>query len=685
MTFTYMQIHLYFIIPPIFLLWSIYRPLIGRREVIKLLWLGFMATIWTTPWDNYILSQDGWSYPPGSIIGKLGYVPIEEHIFFILQPILIILLHLIITHGRLLPFDTLSRRPLASLFWIGISLLGLRLVLQTHLYAPLDYGLKQKMFYLGWILVWINPVIAFLTYLGARLTKADWATVILGTSWLWVVDTIALRSGSWSISPSTTLGVKVWRGLPIEEAIFFFLTTYLIVLSSSLISHIHTLLVLSPNLPPCPPSNPLAHIGLLAKVAFNSPTIDRRILEGLREAEKTLKKGSKSFEIAKLAFGREMRLGLVVIYAWCRVTDNLIDDPFPTISEQDSSSLDQARSKILEAIRKHLITTYRLADIYPAQNHPEPSSNSGSELDEILDEIPNLTPSDRTAFHLFSLIIPRLIPIYPFLELCDGYSTDLQFPSKPLTTIAEAGSLDISDKLPIRTTEDLLHYADDVAGSIASSICYLAWSVLDSDLDRYPSSNTTVPVKNYTFADDLHDKTKSQSSARSMRGIRSEGGVAKTGEARQRKQLRVIQSAREMGRSLQLVNISRDIIKDALISRLYIPISYFDSPQSIISILFPSSPDSGSASSTTTKPHTESDHSGYIDRLLSLADSMRDNSLSAIEDLPNISKSGIRTMIISYYEIAHAIRSSEGAITERGIKVGKWTRMRKAVKAFWLG
>jgi 15-cis-phytoene synthase/lycopene beta-cyclase len=48
--------------------------------------------------------------------------------------------------------------------------------------------------------------------------------------------------------------------------------------------------------------------------------IDAGLLYGLQLAEDTLKKGSKSFEVAKLAFGREMRIGLVAVYAWCRVT-----------------------------------------------------------------------------------------------------------------------------------------------------------------------------------------------------------------------------------------------------------------------------------------------------------------------------------------------------------------------------
>lgn len=96
--------------------------------------------------------------------------------------------------------------------------------------------------------------------------------------------------------------------------------SYLCILSTSIATHIHTLLLLSPALPPCPPLNPFSHVLLLAQVALDPPLVDLRTLEGLVEAEATLKKGSKSFSVAKLAFGREMRIGLIAIYAWCRVT-----------------------------------------------------------------------------------------------------------------------------------------------------------------------------------------------------------------------------------------------------------------------------------------------------------------------------------------------------------------------------
>ena len=48
-------------------------------------------------------------------------------------------------------------------------------------------------------------------------------------------------------------------------------------------------------------------------------------------------------------------------------------------------------------------------------------------MNTILDDIPHLSSSDRSAFHLFASLIPRLVPVEPFLELCKGYETDMAF------------------------------------------------------------------------------------------------------------------------------------------------------------------------------------------------------------------------------------------------------------------
>lgn len=48
-----------------------------------------IALIYTTPWDNYLVASGVWFYDPARVWNIiLGWVPLEEYIFFILQTIL---------------------------------------------------------------------------------------------------------------------------------------------------------------------------------------------------------------------------------------------------------------------------------------------------------------------------------------------------------------------------------------------------------------------------------------------------------------------------------------------------------------------------------------------------------------------------------------------------------------------
>src|SRR3712207_980037 len=49
-----------------------------------------IAVVYTTPWDNYLAATGVWWYDPQRVTGIiLGWVPLEEYLFFILQPLMI--------------------------------------------------------------------------------------------------------------------------------------------------------------------------------------------------------------------------------------------------------------------------------------------------------------------------------------------------------------------------------------------------------------------------------------------------------------------------------------------------------------------------------------------------------------------------------------------------------------------
>jgi lycopene cyclase domain-containing protein len=83
---SYTQFLILFVAIPLGLLaWRLRRRL-RRVDLLMLVGLAAIAVVYTTPWDNYLLATGVWYYDPRLILNlTIGYVPVEEYAFFILQ------------------------------------------------------------------------------------------------------------------------------------------------------------------------------------------------------------------------------------------------------------------------------------------------------------------------------------------------------------------------------------------------------------------------------------------------------------------------------------------------------------------------------------------------------------------------------------------------------------------------
>lgn len=75
--------------------------------------------------------------------------------------------------------------------------------------------------YMGLILAWATPVLLFIWTIAYQFIVGlpfsnTLLPIALPTLYLWVVDTFALRRGTWVIEVGTKLGVHVWEGLEVE-------------------------------------------------------------------------------------------------------------------------------------------------------------------------------------------------------------------------------------------------------------------------------------------------------------------------------------------------------------------------------------------------------------------------------------------------------------------------------------
>ncbi len=191
-----------------------------------------VAVAYTTPWDNYLVATDVWSYDPALVWGiTLGYVPLEEYFFFVLQTVMVGLW--LLSLMRRLPPGVEVRRPrrVRALALGGAAALWL---LSVGLLAA-DW---QPARYLALLLAWALPPMMLQLGVGADILLAHRAhvlgAILSATLYLSLVDALAIDAGTWTITPTNSLEVYVLGVLPVEELIFFLITNILIVFGAQL-------------------------------------------------------------------------------------------------------------------------------------------------------------------------------------------------------------------------------------------------------------------------------------------------------------------------------------------------------------------------------------------------------------------------------------------------------------------
>jgi lycopene cyclase domain-containing protein len=186
-----------------------------------------IALIWTTPWDNYLVANRVWWYEPALVTGiTLGWVPIEEYTFFVVQTlmtglwILAWMRHLHPPEAPLLVrpalrWASLAAGSLAWAFWLAALLAG-----------------WERGLYMALLVVWFGPPILLQLAFGADILWHYRRLTLIGLLppflYLCLVDALAIHSGTWTINPANTLGLEVGSVLPLEEIVFFLATNVVI-------------------------------------------------------------------------------------------------------------------------------------------------------------------------------------------------------------------------------------------------------------------------------------------------------------------------------------------------------------------------------------------------------------------------------------------------------------------------
>lgn len=218
----------FFIVPPILTLLAAsvrWPPRVPARELAGgIVLLAVIAVAYTTPWDNYLVASETWTYPEERTWGiRLGWVPLEEYLFFVLQTVLTGLwVGLLLQAGRQGGRERRWARWTGSAAFLAVAAAGWAAVVAGPASAR----------YMGLILGWAALPLALQAWFGADLLMGRWRAVAAGfavpTAYLAFADSVAIGSGTWHITEATSTGWKLPGGLPVEEFVFFLVTNMLV-------------------------------------------------------------------------------------------------------------------------------------------------------------------------------------------------------------------------------------------------------------------------------------------------------------------------------------------------------------------------------------------------------------------------------------------------------------------------
>lgn len=375
--------------------------------------------------------------------------------FFVIQTYNTTLLYLILSTPTFQPVYLRAERDVTHREWFWQKTAGQLVFFGAFFWAYLcvrDNGVGT---YTGLILLWAVPVLFMLWCLAYQfILGLPWTNTVLPiaipTVYLWIIDTMALRRGTWVISHGTKFGVQLWDGLEIEEALFFLLTNTLIVFGQVAFDNALAVLYSFPTLFPKPPLIP-SPLTLIRALLLPCTEYDEARILGLKEAVVRLKRKSRSFYLASSTFEGPLRRDLLLLYSFCRVADDLVDN---------AESSDEAKAWIVK-LQQFLRNVYG------------DSKTQKSVSEYVCTNFPTETQSA-----LLQLPTSKLSP-EPLLDLLRGFETDLAF----------------NTTSPIKTEEDLRLYAERVAGTVAQMCIELIFHL-------YPSALTSEQKREVVSAGD---------------------------------------------------------------------------------------------------------------------------------------------------------------------------------------
>jgi putative membrane protein len=228
---TYLRFHLIFNLPLLIVLAALTGTVpwtTGEVQAFGLVLLAVM--VFTTPWDNLAAKWGIWGFPREKYSLRIGYLPVEEYAFFLLQSANVMLAVRALFHfypDWQIGLETNVGKwtvicLAASLIpwsFVAIQLRWLR----KHKGPRVNYAIHLAWFLPVIYAQWVLAPPLFWNHAGLLAL----VTVAFGVYYT-LADLAAVKAGTWFFDEKQITGVKLGGVLPWEEIAFFFLTSLLV-------------------------------------------------------------------------------------------------------------------------------------------------------------------------------------------------------------------------------------------------------------------------------------------------------------------------------------------------------------------------------------------------------------------------------------------------------------------------
>lgn len=118
---TYMEVHLYYTLPVLAILFFLLRPFHSSQDQLKYVFLSAVAFMTASPWDNYIVYHRAWWYCPNCVTAVIGYVPLEEYMFFIVMSLMTVAFTNLVMRWRLPSVFIKSNTPILQSIFVRLT------------------------------------------------------------------------------------------------------------------------------------------------------------------------------------------------------------------------------------------------------------------------------------------------------------------------------------------------------------------------------------------------------------------------------------------------------------------------------------------------------------------------------------------------------------------------------------